>query len=188
MLPMMKSKRREDLVGIVERSVGQDVRLDPFENVKAAIGPRVEPVDLSVLFVDLGDAETTRIMCRLRMVGDADIAVAMAAAGFSHRPQRVDTVRGVRMGMQHAVQIVGSDQLWNSSGTREHNLIQPFAHLRFDVLETERFVDRSFCPGGDDLSAAIETTGRQCHSGIRGPLAKRLQMPPRTGREKHADP
>jgi hypothetical protein len=97
MLPMMKSKRREELVGIVERSVGQDVRLDPFENVKAAIVRRIEPVDLSVLFVDLGDAETARIMCRLRMVGDAYIAVATAAAGFCHRLQRVDTVRGDRM-------------------------------------------------------------------------------------------
>src|SRR6266478_4125493 len=82
----------EDLLGIVERSVGQDVRLDPLENVKATIERRMEPVDLSVLFVDLGDTEPARIMCRLRMVGDADIAVAMAAASSCHRLQGVDTI------------------------------------------------------------------------------------------------
>jgi hypothetical protein len=43
----------EDFDGIVERAVGQDVRLDPFEYPEIAVIAPVQAVDLGVLRLDL---------------------------------------------------------------------------------------------------------------------------------------
>ena len=39
-------------VGIVERTVSQNIRLDPFQNAKGLAVPRIKPIGLAVLLGD----------------------------------------------------------------------------------------------------------------------------------------
>ena len=61
------------VVRIIQRAVREYVCLDPFQDTEFAAVTLVQPVGLAVLLRDFLDREPARIMCRLRMVGDAEI-------------------------------------------------------------------------------------------------------------------
>src|SRR5215207_664070 len=92
----------QNVVRIIERAVRQDVGLDPLENAEAAVESGIEAVDLGVLRRDLLDRKAARVMRRLRMIGDADVAISAAARRLGHLRERVDPVGGVGVGMQDA--------------------------------------------------------------------------------------
>ena len=74
-------KAAQHVVRIVERTVWKDVGLDPLEDAEAVAECRVEAVDLSLLLLDLLDGEAAGVMRRLRVVGDANVLVAVGQAG-----------------------------------------------------------------------------------------------------------
>jgi hypothetical protein len=69
----------EEIVGIVERVVGQDVELTRFENTKT---PRsaIQLVDKPDLLPEILDRNATCDLQTLRVVADADIVVAALRA------------------------------------------------------------------------------------------------------------
>jgi hypothetical protein len=62
----------EHLVRKVQRAVGQNVRLDAFEDPEILPEALVQPVGFPVLLCDLLDRRTTSIVRGLRMVGDSE--------------------------------------------------------------------------------------------------------------------
>ena len=85
----------EDLIGIIERTIGQNVALDAFEDAKLARVFAVETVNLGMLCGDLTDFEPAGVVGRLRMIGDPEIFIAACARRFRHDLQGVDAIRKV---------------------------------------------------------------------------------------------
>jgi hypothetical protein len=56
-----KIKARENVVGIIERAIGQDVGLNAFENAEALAIALIEPLDLRVLCCNLFYRQATSI-------------------------------------------------------------------------------------------------------------------------------
>ena len=92
----------QHVVRIVERAVRKDIGLDALEDAEAAAERRVEAVDLSLLLLDLLDREAAGVMRRLRVIGDANVLVAVGEAGLRHCFQRIGAVRGGSVGVQNA--------------------------------------------------------------------------------------
>ena len=92
----------QHVVRIVERAVRKDIGLDPLEDAEAAAERRVEAVDLSLLLLDFLDRETAGVMRRLRVIGDANVLVAVGEAGLRHCFKRIGAVRGGSVGVQNA--------------------------------------------------------------------------------------
>jgi hypothetical protein len=53
MLATIEVEPAQDVVGIVQRPVAQDVGLDALEDAEMAVESGVEPIDLGVVFLDL---------------------------------------------------------------------------------------------------------------------------------------
>src|SRR5262249_11478584 len=125
-----EAEPRQDLVGIVERSVRKNVGLDSLEDAKAA-APGVEPIDQNMLLHDLVDGEAARIGGGLRMIGDAEVLVAALARCFRHLVERVDPVGGAGVRMQDAADIGVGYQPRQTLCCRPCDLVAAFAQLRW---------------------------------------------------------
>ena len=74
-------------------------------------------------------------MRRLRVIGDANILIAVGEAGLRHCLERIDAVRSGSVGVQNAAQIRGRDERRDLVRRGALDLVQAFAQLRFDVLQ-----------------------------------------------------
>jgi len=63
-------EQRQRVVVIIQRSVGQDIRFDPFEDVKRRV-LCVDLVDGGVLLLDIFDFEASGVVGRTAMIADA---------------------------------------------------------------------------------------------------------------------
>src|SRR5512146_2456047 len=73
----------KDLVGVVERAVGEDVHLSRFEKVDAG-ELLVELVDRANLIFESPDGETVSDLQAWRVVADADVCIAVALPRERH--------------------------------------------------------------------------------------------------------
>jgi hypothetical protein len=89
-----KIEAAQHVVRIVERAVRKDIGLDALEDVEAIAKPRVEAVNLILLLLDFPDREAASVMRCFRVIGDANVFVAVGEAGLSHCFKRIDAVRG----------------------------------------------------------------------------------------------
>jgi hypothetical protein len=83
----------QDVIRIIERTVGQDVRFNAFEDAEAPAVALVEALNLHVLRFNLLDRQASGVMRGLRVIGDAEILIPTAAGGLGDSLQRVDTIR-----------------------------------------------------------------------------------------------
>ena len=74
----------------------------PLKMRKRPPNARVETVNLSLLLLDLLNGEAAGVMRRLRVVGNANVLVAVGEAGLCHCFQRIGAVRGGSVGVQNA--------------------------------------------------------------------------------------
>src|SRR6185312_6315796 len=73
----------QHVLRIIQRAVGQDVGLDALQDPEVLSEFLVESSSLAMLLFDLFDREAARIVCRLRMVRDAEnLAAAWPSPWF----------------------------------------------------------------------------------------------------------
>ena len=80
-------------VGIIQRTVGQDVGFNAFENPEALAETLVQRVDGAVLRHDLGDREAAGVVRGFGVIGDSEILIAARPGRLRHRLQGIDAVR-----------------------------------------------------------------------------------------------
>src|SRR5215210_389687 len=68
-----KVEPRQDIIGVIKGTVGQNIGFDALEYAKLAPTGRVQPIDFFVLALDFCDAETACVVGRLGMIGYAEI-------------------------------------------------------------------------------------------------------------------
>ena len=110
-LATTKSKVLQNMVRIIERSVREDVRFDAFQDAERVAVALVQPVRFTVLLGDLVERQAASIVRRLRVIGDAEILEAALARRFCHRFKRFRAVRGRRVAMQDAAQVLIAHKL-----------------------------------------------------------------------------
>jgi hypothetical protein len=97
--------RTEDIVRVIQRSVGADVRLDALEDLETAAEIQ------SVLAEDVVDGQPTRIVCRHRVVADAQVLISKIAGGFGHLAKNVRPVGEIGVDVEHAFEVLFLDEL-----------------------------------------------------------------------------
>src|SRR5690606_21136957 len=103
---------RQDVIGIVELAVGEDVTLDPLEPQNAVVGG-VELVDLVPLAAPVIGLHSTSIRGGARVIGDSDPLAAGVAARERELRYRVGAVRVAGVTVQEAAQVRTLEQRWH---------------------------------------------------------------------------
>src|SRR5262249_36967994 len=78
---------------------------DSLEDTEAAVEAGIEPIDLRVLLLDLFQAQSTGVMCRLGMIGHAKIFIAASAHLPRHLFERMHPVGRHRVSVQDAAKV-----------------------------------------------------------------------------------
>src|SRR5829696_8917267 len=68
-----KVELRQDIIGVVKGTVGQNIGFDALKYAKLIPISRVQPIDFFVLALDFCDAETACVVGRLGMIGYAEV-------------------------------------------------------------------------------------------------------------------
>src|SRR3954469_7486681 len=102
-----------------------------------------------MLLSDLFQSETTRVVCRLRVVGDPEILEAALPRRFGHRFERFRAVRCGRMTVKYAAEVFIADKLWQCVLRSFIYLVPAFAQLGLDKLQVQRFIDAFLCCSSD---------------------------------------
>jgi hypothetical protein len=74
----------EDLIGVVEGTIRQDVGFNPLEDAEAVAITGVELFDRFMLCRDLLDGQSAGIVSGLRVVCDTEVGKTSFAGGFCH--------------------------------------------------------------------------------------------------------
>ena len=101
-----KIEAGENVVGVVEGAIGADVGFNALEDAERPPEFLIERIDLLMLLKYFIDGEATRIVCRLRVIGDAEIAVASFTGGFGHFPKCVDAIGKVGVNVKQALEVL----------------------------------------------------------------------------------
>ncbi len=80
------------MIGVVERSVRQDVRLDTFEDAETCSKAAVQTINFRMLGFDLPYRKPARVMRRLRVVAHPEIPVTPLTRRLRHLLERGNAV------------------------------------------------------------------------------------------------
>ena len=130
----------QELVAIVDRPVGKDVRLGALEDPEARI-PGLEGVDRGVLGQNTGLVEPVRVPRDLRVVGDRGIREPGGRRRGDHLLERVPPVGFRRVEMEETRDVGGLEEPRKPPRLRRLELAPPLAEGRRDPRETDRLVD-----------------------------------------------
>ena len=136
----------EDIGRVVQRSVGEDVRVDALEDLETAAEIFIERIDQSVLAEDVVYGQPTRIVCRRRVVGDAQVLISKIAGGFGHLAKGVRPVGEIGVDVEYAFEVLFLDELRQCERLGIIDFVSTLAQFRWDVRQSETPVDRLFRP------------------------------------------
>src|SRR5581483_2890573 len=98
----------EDVIGIIQCPVVQDITFDAFEDGKGCQFP-VQLFDLRMLFPDAVFLEAIGVEGAFAMVADHEVFIPLFDAGCGHFLERVRSVGPVAMGMDDGLDIARLD-------------------------------------------------------------------------------
>ena len=176
----------EHAVGIIERTVSQNIRLDSFQDTKGLAVTLVKLFGLAVLFRDLIQRQAARIMRGYGMIRDAEIFETTLARCFCHRLQCLGAVRRGGMAVKYAVKIFVADKLRQAALCSPLQFVTSFPKFRLYKLKTQGVVDVVLRCCGDELLAPVETIGFQSKALAGSKPHKLLKVHCRTGRVQQA--
>ena len=141
---------RKDFVGVVERSVFEDVHFSTGQDADAQIlfvgGVDFFDVRRHALFVQpVGDCN------RFRMVRNCNVLVAKVLGRFRHFFDRVLPVAGRAVHLQVALHVFQRDQMRQHVMFGGSDLAGVFAQLRRDEIQFQFRIDLFFGASGDAL-------------------------------------
>ena len=122
----------QDVVGIIERPVGQDVALGPLEQPECPGVALVPRVDCRPLLMHALDAQSARVAGGSRMIGDAQVLQPRGSGRLGHLLQGRAAVAPVGVAMKRAAQVGSLDQTRQLAPRRGLNLAVPPAQLGRD--------------------------------------------------------
>src|SRR4030095_535369 len=117
----------ENVVRIVERAVRTDVGLDALQNAKTAAVAAIDAVDLTMLLDDCVNAQAACIMRRLRVVGDAKVAVAAGAGSLRHFLKRMHAIGESGVNVEETFEILLADEFGQLTASRQCDLVGALA-------------------------------------------------------------
>ena len=141
---------RQDFVGVVQRTVLQDIHFGARQNVNSQV-PVVGGVDLfdmrrhALLVQAVGDRDC------FRMVGDSDVLVAKLAGRFRHLFNRVLAVAGRAVHLQVALHVLQGNQLRQLMVFGGRNFAGILSQLGRDEIQLQFRINLFFGPPSDAL-------------------------------------
>ena len=131
-------KTVEQVVGIVERAIGQDVALGSLEEAKLAAERLVERIDFRPLLVDPLDGKPPGVSRGPRVIGDPEVLHAPGLRGLGHFGQGGAAVAIVGMAVKRAGQVGQLDQVGEPAGQGGLDLAGILPQLGGDIRQPQR--------------------------------------------------
>ena len=168
-------KHRQDLVGIVQRPIHENIGFDALEDADTR-QLLLDRRDLRMLRADTILLEAVGVERRLTVIGDADIPIPERFRSTDHVFDRGGTVAIERVSMKKPSDLSRLKQNQQPAGLRELDFAVSLAKLGDDVRQPRGSVNRVFAAAFGMRSTFLESRLKQCD--MLGAARRMDKLPP----------